>query len=124
MKWFNRTAQVSIGFCPEAATDRSPGLQPWVRSLVNSPRKWRPKVGSNLTGQIFAGGTVQRYIFRPYRASSVAGVYPGLKAWAMMYNRFAVNRTDPRAKAVACSLRPFHDQELPGSVNVFSHSVR
>jgi hypothetical protein len=124
MKWFNRTAQVSIGFCREAATDHSPVLQPWVRPLVNSPRRWRPKVGLNLTGQIFAGGTVHRYIFRPYRASSVAGVYAGLKAWAMMYNRFAVNRTDPRAKALACSLRPFHGQELPGSVNISSHSVR
>src|SRR5258708_27164428 len=120
MKWFNRTAQVSIGFCPEAATDRSPGLQPWVRSLVNSPRKWRPKVGSNLTGQIFAGGTVQRYIFRPYRASSVAGVYPRPKAWGMMYNPFAGNRTDPRSKTAACSLQPLPDQEMPRSHDSFS----
>src|SRR5260221_4584035 len=98
MKWFNRTAQVSIGFCPEAATDRSPGLQPWVRSLVNSPRKWRPKVGSNLTGQIFAGGTVQRYIFRPYRASSVAGVYSTPKAWALVYYRFPGKPTETQGK--------------------------
>jgi hypothetical protein len=123
MKSFNRRAKVSMGFCREAATDHSPGLQPWVRLSVNSPRRWRPKVGSNLTGQIFAHWTVRRYIFRPYRASSVAGVHPGLKAWAMICNRFAVHRTGLGAKALGCSLRLFHDQELPGSVNLSAHSV-
>ena len=124
MKWFNRTAKVSVGFCREAATDNSPGLQPGVTSLVNSPRRWRPKVGSNLTSQIFAGGTVHRHLFRPCGASSVAGVYPGLKAWAVMYNRFAVNRTDPGAKALSRSVRPFHGQGLPGSMNSSTHLVR
>src|SRR5260221_2888583 len=123
MKWFNRTAQVSIGFCPEAATDRSPGLQPWVRSLVNSPRKWRPKVGSNLTGQIFAGGTVQRYIFRPYRASSVAGVYPRPKGWGMMYNTSPVKRTDATGQNPGCSLIPIYYPKIPPYMNQFCHSL-
>jgi hypothetical protein len=40
---------------------------------------------------------------------------------AIMYNRFAVDRIDRKAKAQGCSIRPFHGQEVPRFVNISDH---
>ena len=114
MKWFNRTTQVSVGFCREAATDHSPGLQPWVRQIQTRALKVAPDVGA-------IGGINTTFPEHAPR-SPLSGRFhslpsPGLKPWAIMYNRFAVNPTGAQPKALGFSLRPFHGRELPGSVN-------
>jgi hypothetical protein len=99
MKWFNRTAQVSGGFCREAARDHSPGLQPWVRQIETRALKVAPDVRA-------IGGINPPFPERT-RRSPLSGRFnvspnPGLKPWAVLSG-------------------PFHGQELPGAVNITNH---
>jgi hypothetical protein len=110
----NRTAELPAGFCREAAMDYSPGLQPWVRQIEKRALKVAPDVRE--TGATNRP-SVERTRRSPLSGRSNALPNPGLKPWAILYNRFAVMRHTPRAKALGCSLRPFHDQKLPGSVS-------
>jgi hypothetical protein len=47
MKWFERIAQDSVGFCSGVAIDNSPGLQPWVRQIETRALKVAPDVSAN-----------------------------------------------------------------------------
>jgi hypothetical protein len=99
MKWFKRIARESVGCCRGAAIDHSPGLQPWVRQIERSALKVAPDVraigGLNTP---FAEHTPRS----PLSGRGRVGAFP-------------------RAKALGYSLRPFHGQELPESVNVSNH---
>jgi hypothetical protein len=44
---------------------------------------------------------------RHFQGGSLCLRYPGLKPWAMMYNRFAVNPTDSQTEGLGCSVTPF-----------------
>jgi len=120
MKWFKRIARESVGCCRGAAIDHSPGLQPWVRQIERSALKALPT----------PRGGVQFGEGNPRTASRVA---PDVRAIGGLNTPFAEHTPRsplsgrgrvgafPRAKALGYSLRPFHGQELPESVNVSNH---
>jgi hypothetical protein len=88
-------ARESVGFCRGAAIDYSPGLQPWVRQTETSALKVAPDVRA-------IGGI--NTSFPEHTPRSPLSGRGRLHAF-------------PRAKALGCSVGPFHGQELPGSVN-------
>jgi hypothetical protein len=103
-------AEEAVGFCREAATDHSPGLQPWVTRT----QKHALKVASEVLGWCQRGSTIEDCDIRPTDRINTPSPeqtprpplsgrliclhHPGLKPWAMVYNRFAVNPTGSRAK--------------------------
>ncbi|HYZ71757.1 MAG TPA: hypothetical protein VE641_01680 [Chthoniobacterales bacterium] len=114
MKWFKRTARESVGFCRGAAIDYSPGLQPWVSQTETRALKVAPDV--SVTGGV--NTPCPEHTRRsPLSGRFIASPHPALKPWAILYNRFAVNPPDTLAKALGCSVGPFHGQELLASVN-------
>jgi hypothetical protein len=92
MKWFNRTADMSAGFCREAAIDYSPGLKPWVRQIETAALKVAPDVRE--TGGI---NTLcpERTRRSPLSGRFDASLNPGLKPWAVLFTPF---RRQKRAK--------------------------
>jgi hypothetical protein len=84
---------VSIRFAAKAR-DHDPGLQPWVKSLMNSSRRLASEVSFSIRGQTSAGGTIRTTSFAPTGRVLWWTHNPGLKAWTIIYNRFAVNPTD------------------------------
>jgi hypothetical protein len=99
MKWFNRTAEVSAGFCREAAVDYSPGLQPWVREIQTRALKVAPDVCET--------GGVNTQFPEPTPRSPLSGRFnapttPGLKPWAILLDHFMV-------------------KNWPGSENISNH---
>ena len=87
MKWSNRTADGSVRFCREAAIDYSPGLQPWVRQTETRALKVAPDV--SVTGWV--NTPCPEHTRRsPLSGRFIASPHPGLKPWAILYNRVAV----------------------------------
>jgi hypothetical protein len=85
MKWFNRIAEMSAGFCREAAVDYSPGLQPWVRQVETRALKVAPDVRRT--------GGINTLFPKRNRRSPLSGPFnaspnPGLKPWAVLYTLF------------------------------------
>ena len=114
MKWFNQTAEVSAGFCREAAVDYSPGLlryatarpgvgtltaylqsrdvglaesglQPWVRQIEICALKVAPDVRRT--------GGLNTLFPKHIRRSPLSGRFnaspdPGLKPWAVLDTPF------------------------------------
>jgi hypothetical protein len=78
--------------CREAATDLSPGFQPWVRCLIVA----RPESGA----RDWRGCVIQRTnhsaqtVWRHFQGASFDIRNPGLKPWAMICSRFAATPTD------------------------------
>jgi hypothetical protein len=112
MKWFKRIARESVGCCRGAAIDHSPGLQPWVRQIERSAclsavvlGKWDE--GGKVAPDVRAIGGLNTPFAEHTPRSPLSG-------------RGRVGAF-PRAKALGYSLRPFHGQELPESVNVSNH---
>jgi hypothetical protein len=139
MKWFNRTAQVSGGFCREAARDHSPGLQPWVRQIETRALKVAP---ARCAGAIRRrrNTPILQYSNTPParnrgrgRVRSASRVAPDVRAIgginppfpertrrSPLSGRFNVS-TNPGLKPWAVLSGPFHGQELPGAVNITNH---
>ena len=127
----NRAAEVSAGFCREAATDYSPGLQPWVLQAETRALKVAPNVRAiRSINRPFSEHTLRSPLVRhivlvlvvvlvlerfvvsylrlelflraPFELHPApaglemlsgrfnASPHPGLKPWAILYNRFAV----------------------------------
>src|SRR5262249_54290316 len=79
-----------LGVCRtyrEAVTDLSPGLQPWVFATRTRPE--RPSECDGLSTWIAKYSFSPVPVGRPFRAD-FDGAFPGLKAWAVLLNRFAV----------------------------------
>ena len=105
------------------------------RKLRRTRCRRRPRIRANgemecWSNGVLANGSVSdRTIDRaaenpnrsPFQAESLGGTYPGLKPWAMVYNRFAVGRLRPWAMvfshfvAFFALVLPTHaeDQKLP-----------
>jgi sulfonate transport system substrate-binding protein len=89
--------------CPEGATDVKPRLAPRFRICADKPLNMTPRRGHP--------PILQRYQNRsPFRGEAWDGTYPGLKPWAMVYNRFAVRAEalcaiiSSRWAALSCSV--------------------
>jgi hypothetical protein len=85
MKWLNGTAELSAGFCREAAIDYSPGLHPWVRQIETRALKVAPDVRET--------GATNRPSHERTRRSPLSGrrngsSNPGLKPWAVLFTPF------------------------------------
>jgi hypothetical protein len=142
MKWFKRIARESVGCCRGAAIDHSPGLQPWVRQIERSALKALP---TRYAGAIRTEHTDKFQLQTPTNKPSrgrgrrrgrercASRVAPDVRAIGELNTPFAEHTPRsplsgrgrvgafPRAKALGYSLRPFHGQELPESVNVSNH---
>jgi hypothetical protein len=90
MKWFNRIAQESVGFCREAAMENSPG------ALRSRPR---PRIRPRGVMEYWSGGVLRRLGIAP----RARGVWTAFRA--------ILRLAQPRAKAPGDSLRPFHGQQ-------------
>jgi hypothetical protein len=82
---FEKTAQEPVGFCRGAATDHSPGLQPWVSPIETRALKMAPDVGA-------IGGVNAPFPEHSPR-SPLSGRFrplpnPGLKPWAILSGQF------------------------------------
>jgi len=92
MKWFNRTAQ---GFSPGLSMARNRpesggrGRGPYENGLMAG--------GSNQQMEITQRTLPAKPIGRHFQGAGRRLMNPGLKPWAMFYNRFAVN-----PEATAC----------------------
>ena len=82
--------RTTLGACqiypPRRVIDHSPGLQPWVGSLVSRALKVAPEVS--------ATGGIERLRREPISRPPLSGRFqcllnPGLKPWAMVLSRFA-----------------------------------
>ena len=103
MKWFKRTAQVALGFCREAATDHSPGLQPWVRQIEIRAclsavvlGKWDE--GGKVAPDVGAIGGIHTTFPEHASRSPLSGRFPalpdpGLKPWAVLFTPFGRQET-------------------------------
>jgi hypothetical protein len=56
----------------------------------------------------------------PFQGKFVVGGFPGLKPWAMMYNRFAVKSQGPQRAEVAANPRGEHDASLNSCNSLYS----
>jgi len=87
-------------FSREAAGEYSPGRKPWVKQAEDTAPKgrksrWHTVVRSFVVRTslkqtaIIAADFVSKPFFRPFRARSLSGLYPGLTPWATFSRRFA-----------------------------------
>jgi hypothetical protein len=143
MTWFNITAEVSGGFCREAARDHSPGLQPWVRQIETRALKASPARCAGAIRRRRNTPILQYSNTPPARnrgrgrrrgrvrsASRVApdvcaigGInppFPERTRRSPLSGRFNVS-PNPGLKPWAVLSGPFHGQELPGAVNITNH---
>jgi hypothetical protein len=123
MRWFNRTTEVSCGFCRdlsdvakgrdgaklEAAIDHSPVLQPWVREIHTSAclsgvvlGKWDE--GGKMAPDVRESGGINALFLEhtcrsPLSGRSNASPNPGLKPWAILSDHFMVKNW-PRSENI------------------------
>jgi hypothetical protein len=84
----------------EAVVDHSPGLQPWVSWLENGALKVAPD--GSATDAIDTPRA--EHTSRPPLSGRLCeATNPGLKPWAMVYNRFAVSSLMVSRGLLTCS---------------------